>query len=108
MLGYGLITTRDWPDTRLDYAAWLAFRQSQPGFRPVEQLRLINPFTKEPFVVPSPGSADVIQDGTMHGRFIWEDGRILLDGDPDVLTPLARLCADALGAELQDEDGDDL
>ena len=108
MIGYGMLTTRDWPDTKLDYAAWIQFRDSHPAFRRIEEMQITNPFTKERRVVRIPGSADVLHDGKECGRFFWEDGRIYVDGPPEVLTPLARRCADALDVDFQDEDGNDL
>jgi hypothetical protein len=105
MLGYGLITTRDYPETHLDNAAWSAFRDHEPLLRRIDELHGINPFTKERIVFPRPGSAEVVRDNEVVGRMIWEAGRILLDGDPAVLTPLAIRCATELGAEARDEDG---
>ena len=105
MFGYGLITTRDYPQTHLDNAAWSAFRDTEPLLRLIDEFHGINPFTKERIVFSCPGSAEVVRNTEVVGRMIWEAGRILLDGDPQVLTPLAIRCATALGAIAQDEDG---
>ena len=75
------------------------------SFAGSDEFHGINPFTKEPIVFSCPGSAEVVRDTEVVGRMIWEAGRILLDGDPEVLTPLAIRCAAALGAEAPDVDG---
>jgi hypothetical protein len=105
MLGYGCITVPDWPERQVDLATWIAFRDSRSQFQSIEEIQCVHPFTKARFTVPASGSARVIHDGEAVGHFFWDAGRIVLDGDPDLLTPLARECAAVLGARLEDEEG---
>ena len=100
-----VIAAREYPERHLDKAAWSAFRDAEPLLRRIDEIHEVNPFTKEPLVLSCPGSAEVVRGTEVVGLMIWEDGRILVDGDPEILTPLAIRCATALGAEVQDEDG---
>lgn len=105
VIGYGIITLPNYPEAKLSRAAWLDFVHGEALLKARDSFSGINPFTREPVVFDVPGSAQVVQNGTAVGMFIWQDGRVFADGDEAVLTPIALRCAKALNARFEDEDG---
>ena len=91
--------------TELDVELWRALIKTADFLRRARPKRGVNPFTREPILMPRTDSAEVIVDGELFGTFHWLEGRIQVDGEPEVLGPLACQVAQALGAVVEDEDG---
>ena len=51
--------------------------------------------------------AEMIQDGARVGLFVWQDGEICVDG-PYSMFQMAQHIAQALGARIVDDCGDEL
>jgi hypothetical protein len=86
---------------------WIEMIREHPNLGPVPPREGINPFTRKPTVFHAPAdSARVVVGGKEVGSMEWavdDSNRINVYGDPEVVTPLAREIAEALGGRFVEE-----
>ena len=104
--GFASIRKQKFPEERLDQQAWFRLIGEIPQLRRVDTIEGIHPLTKSKILIRVNG-AEMIQDGARVGLFVWQDGQICVDG-PHSMFPMAQRIAQALGAQVVDECGEEL
>jgi hypothetical protein len=88
----------------INNAQWIEMIHEHPSLEPVPPREGINPFTRKPTVYPAPAdSARVVVGGKEVGSMEWamdDSNMINVYGDPEVVIPLAREIAEALGGRF--------
>ena len=101
MLGFATIRKDGFPKESLDRERWRSLIGEFPELRRMEFLNV----GTERYRVPD--SAELVEDGTAIGAFIWEKGQIYVDG-PYSMFPLAKGIADILDAGVFDDEGNEM
>jgi hypothetical protein len=104
--GFASIRKEQFPQQRLDQQAWFRLIGEIPELRRVDTLEAIHPLTKSKMLFRVNG-AEMIQGGARVGLFVWQDGEIRVDG-PYSMFPVAQRIAQALGAQVVDDCGEEL
>ena len=94
------------PDESIDQQTWSGLIGEISGLRRIDTVEGIHPLTKSKILIRLIG-AEMIQDGARVGLFFWQDGEICVDG-PYSMFPMAQRIAQALGARVVDDSGDEL
>ncbi len=85
----------------IDLDRWTQLIARHPHLAPFPAREGVNPFTRAPFAYRAyPGDAYVVVAGTQVGMMTWaQDGtsRIAVDGDAEVVEPVALSVAAELG-----------
>lgn len=101
MIGFATIRKESFPQDWLDQQRWRSLIGEFPELRHMEFLSVGSER------IPAPDSAELVEDGTAVGAFIWADGQIYVDG-PYSMFPLAKGIADILDASVYDDVGDEI
>jgi hypothetical protein len=85
---------------------WIELIREHPNLARFEPREAINPFTREPILVYTPGdTVRVVVDGQEVGSMGWSPDESLnlinVCGDPTVLFPLACAIAESLGGQFK-------
>lgn len=107
IVGFASIRKESFPEELIDKAQWLTLIAQIPELRLIHVRHLRDPFTGQPFLLRSDATAELIQHGKSVGVFAWAEGEIWVDGTFSMLD-LARRIADALGAGVVDDHGEEL
>ncbi len=100
--GFASIHPENFPDDRLDQQWWFALIATLPELRRIDSLEVVIPFLGGKVRVRVDG-AELIRDGSRVGLFVWQNGKICVDG-PYSMFPMAQRIAQALGARVFDDD----
>jgi hypothetical protein len=100
--GFASIHPEKFPDDRLDQQQWFGLIGTIPELRRVDSIELVIPFLGGKVQMRVDG-AELIRDGSRVGLFVWQNGKICVDG-PHSMFPMAQRIAQALGAHVFDDD----
>ena len=100
--GFAAIRKEKFPDELLDQQRWFSLISEIPELRRVDTVEGRNPLTKGKMLIPVNG-AELIRDGARVGLFVWQRGKICVDG-PYSMFPMAQRIAQALEARVFDDD----
>jgi hypothetical protein len=104
--GFASIRKEKFPDELLDQQNWFQVVGEIPELRRVDTVEAIHPLTKSKMLMRVCG-AELVKDRVRVGLFVWQNGEIFVDG-PYSMFPMAQRIAQAMGARVVDDCGDEL